>query len=373
MMQNINRLINRRWQLALLLLVLLPLLGGLHSRAAVAEGCPKCGQKLTVTVYSPTCSVEGYEEYRCNECNNYHEIVPIPKADHKWKVKSETPATCLDSAQTTYRCSECSLEEVKQVSGSKPLGHDYSETVVPPTCSEDGYTLHTCSRCKDSYQTNEIKKIDHTFSQEIIQAPTCETIGYCRNICTICAYFETVEMPLAEHSWIAQVVDPTHTEKGYTSYTCQVCAVGHRDDYTDYKPYNMIWTIQEATCTESGFRVGVCEDGCGHTETVIISPNGHEFGEWEVIRRAEAHAAGLESRTCTHCQYAETRSIPFVPVEKEEEEPKQITPMMILIVAFLLIVTLGIMILVLLLLLENSGRGRKKFHNDAEHIEEANE
>ena len=179
-------------------------------------------------------------------------------------------------------------------------------------------------------------------------------------------------MPLADHSWIAQVIEPTHTEKGYTSYTCQLCAVGHRDNYTECKPYEMTWTTQEATCTESGFRVGVCADGCGHTETVILSPKGHQFGEWEVIRRAEEYAEGMESRTCVHCKFVETRSIPNVPVSREEE-PEQITPMLILIAAFLFIVTLGVMILVLLLLLENSGRGSKKSRKEADHIEEANE
>ena len=29
--------------------------------------------------------------------------------------------------------------------------HSYEETIVPPTKTEDGYTIHTCSKCGDSY------------------------------------------------------------------------------------------------------------------------------------------------------------------------------------------------------------------------------
>ena len=33
-------------------------------------------------------------------------------------------------------------------------GHDYEETVIAPTETEQGYTLHTCKRCGDSYKDN---------------------------------------------------------------------------------------------------------------------------------------------------------------------------------------------------------------------------
>ncbi len=360
MAQKIYRIKYRQGLFLLLLVCLLPLMGQLLSHSANGKTCPKCNAVLTIVdQYDATCTVNGSIVYKCNECNNHVEIVTIPLQNHSWKKQSETSATCLESATATYRCRNCGLEEVRTVEDSQPLGHDYVETIVSPSCSTEGYTLHTCSRCEDSYQTDSVAKLQHTYSQEIIQTPTCENVGYCRNICTTCAFYETVEMPRTDHSWIAQTVEPTHTEQGYTSYTCQYCGAGHRDDLTEYKPYEMVWTTQEATCTEGGFRIGVCSDGCGHTETVFLPLKGHEFGEWEVIRRPDENSEGLESHSCVHCKYTETRLVLYTS-EEIQQEPKQITPMMILIAAFLLIITLGLMILILLLLLENSGKRKKK-------------
>ena len=34
--------------------------------------------------------------------------------------------------------------------------HEYEETVVNPTCEDDGYTLYTCKECGDSYQEEKV-------------------------------------------------------------------------------------------------------------------------------------------------------------------------------------------------------------------------
>lgn len=359
MVQNKNHKKWKRWLFAVLLLGLLPIAGQLFAHASTAELCPNCGKELTVTLYTPSCTVEGYTEYRCNECNNYHVLVPIPMLEHKWKQISVAEPTCLTPGMATHRCSECGKEETKVIESQEPLGHEYTETVVEPTCSAKGYTLHSCIRCTDSYITDETEKTDHTYHQEILQAPTCQSVGYCRNICTVCGAYETVEMPVVDHSWSEQVIEPTHTEQGCTIYTCRYCFTVKRDNFTDFKPYDMVWTVQEATCTESGMKIGYCADGCGHTETVVLPSLGHSYGPWETIRRADEDASGLESHSCTRCQHVETRTIPYTP-EVVQTEPPKITPLMVIIVVFLMIVCLGIAVLLLLLLLEHSNKGSKR-------------
>ena len=42
--------------------------------------------------------------------------------------------------------------------------HEYISTVVDPTCSEDGYTLHACS-CGDSYKDTLVEKIEHSLGE----------------------------------------------------------------------------------------------------------------------------------------------------------------------------------------------------------------
>ena len=41
--------------------------------------------------------------------------------------------------------------------------HEYEETVVNPTCEDDGYTLYTCKECGDSYQDEKVPALGHSY------------------------------------------------------------------------------------------------------------------------------------------------------------------------------------------------------------------
>lgn len=56
-------------------------------------------------------------------------------------------ATCTDPAQYRYSCS-CGAQGTETFSSGSPLGHAWASTsVVPPTETEQGYTIYTCDRC----------------------------------------------------------------------------------------------------------------------------------------------------------------------------------------------------------------------------------
>ena len=48
------------------------------------------------------------------------------------------------------------------VDAKTKLSHDYRETKVAPTYDAEGYTLHKCSRCGDSYKTDTVAKLPKT-------------------------------------------------------------------------------------------------------------------------------------------------------------------------------------------------------------------
>ena len=360
-MMQLNRykIQHRAWMFALLLCCMIPMMGMLSSHAQPDKICPKCGAVLSVLEqYDSTCTTEGSIVYRCNECNNHVEMQVISMKNHSWKKRSETAASCLEPAMATYRCRDCGLEKVESVDNSMALGHDYVETVKVPTCYAEGYTLHTCKRCSDSYQSDPTPKTEHTYNLEILLAPTCEEIGYCRNICTLCAYYETLELPKTDHIWEKfEVTPPTHTEQGYTTYTCRHCGAGHRDDYTDYAPYDLVWTVvKKATCTEGGEKVGECADGCGYRETVILPPTGHEFDEWSLLREPTPETAGLEGRACIHCRHSESRTLVYESVEKVEEKPAEVTLGAVVSVGLLVLLVLFLTALGLLIAWEVTGK-----------------
>lgn len=78
-------------------------------------------------------------------------------------------------------------------SGCKKHTHVYTETTVFPTCSEQGYTLHTCS-CGENYKDNYQKPKGHAFDKY--------------GICSACGATRQIEVKL--------YVDGSYTQSVYT-------------------------------------------------------------------------------------------------------------------------------------------------------------
>lgn len=336
------------------------------SHASSSVSCPKCGKPLTIVgTKETTCALRGYTEYNCDECNQYHEIIYEDLAPHSWNQISTVSPTCTDPGYINRRCTVCGTTE--KVEDGQPLGHDYQTQVVAPTCSSIGYTLHTCSRCGDDYQTDQTGTTEHTYVQTEILAATCHSTGQMRCDCQVCGYRYTEEIPVVDHDWVTQTVEATHTEQGYTIYICRYdgCNTVVRGDFTGLLPYDMVWTEQPATCTDSGIRFGYCADGCGHTETVVIPNLGHDYGEWTTLREASVDSDGLENHVCNRCGHTETRTVTYDPTAVEKEP---IQPLTWVIILFFLIVGIAVIVLCFLLLMEHARRdtAKKKINRNRE-------
>lgn len=113
--------------------------------------------------------------------------------------------------------------------------HSYSDTVVAPTCTEKGYTLHKC-QCGASYRDTETAASGHNYSSKTVE-PTCTEKGYVKYTCKVCgAWYSDSETPAKGHSYTSKVVEPTTSSQGYTEYTCTVCGSSYRDNYTEQLP-----------------------------------------------------------------------------------------------------------------------------------------
>lgn len=70
--------------------------------------------------------------------------------------------------------------------------HDYKAVVTEPTCTEQGYTTYTCTKCKDSYVDNYTNALGHDFGEwKITTAPTTISDGVKTRYCKNCDAFET--------------------------------------------------------------------------------------------------------------------------------------------------------------------------------------
>ena len=154
--------------------------------------------------------------------------------------------------------------------------HSYKDVVTAPTCTEKGYTTHTCA-CGDSYVDAYTDALGHAWDNgKVTKEPTETETGVKTFTCTRCGETKTETIPkLAhEHSYKAVVTAPTCTEKGYTTHTC-ACGDSYVDTYTDALGH--AWdngkVTKEPTETETGVKTFTCTR-CGETKTETIPATG---------------------------------------------------------------------------------------------------
>ena len=169
------------------------------------------------------------------------------------------------SAFATFRCIRETAHE-----------HSYTAVVTAPTCTEKGYTTHTCS-CGDSYVDTYVDALGHAWDNgKVTKEPTETETGVKTFTCTRCGETRTETMPVIPHvhSYTAVVTPPTCTEKGYTTHTC-ACGDSYVDTYTDAlgHAWDSGTVTKQPTATETGVRTYTCTR-CHETKTETIPATG---------------------------------------------------------------------------------------------------
>ena len=237
----------------------------------------------------PDCENNGNVEYwYCAECETSFSDsgaaqtiseTTLPGTGHDYTETVIAP-TCTTDGYTVYKCRYCGDEYTD--GETEATGHDYMETIVPPTCVTEGYTLHRCSRCGDEYTSDIISVTEHSFGQEItVKAPTCTESGQAERVCGVCGKKETRTLPATEHSYVETVVQPTCTENGYTKHVCKDCDDEYSDNETDALGHKYKATVTAPTCITDGYTTHECVR-CGNTYTdSYIQATGHTYSdEW---------------------------------------------------------------------------------------------
>ena len=110
---------------------------------------------------APTCTEIGWDTYdRCIRCG-YTTRKELPALNHDLEQHAAKAPTCTEIGWDAYEtCSRCDYTTYAELPA---LNHDYQAVTVEPTCETDGYTIFTCSRCKDSYTADPTDQLGHQF------------------------------------------------------------------------------------------------------------------------------------------------------------------------------------------------------------------
>ena len=108
-----------------------------------------------------TCTEIGWDAYdTCSRCD-HTTYAELPALNHDLVNHDAKAPTCTEIGWNAYdTCSRCNYTTYAELSA---LNHDYQAVTVEPTCETDGYTVFTCSRCKDSYTADPTDKLGHQF------------------------------------------------------------------------------------------------------------------------------------------------------------------------------------------------------------------
>lgn len=229
--------------------------------------------------------------------------------------------TCTEQGYTHHVCTVkgCTYAPVDDTYVAA-TDHTWVKTqTLPPTCTEQGTAFYKCSAC-GATRTEKIAPLGHDLSRcDLKPAATCTQPGRAVGTCARCGVQIDEVIPAKGHdySYAETSVAPTCTEPGHYKGTCPTCG----KDYDDVVPaLGHDWgewvTSIEPTVSTVGYRYHVCNrDGCGYREGEDIPKlHTHTWDAGVVTQKPTAAEPGVRTYTCTVCGQTRTEAIPATGV-----------------------------------------------------------
>lgn len=229
--------------------------------------------------------------------------------------------TCTEQGYTHHVCTVkgCTYAPVDDTYVAA-TDHTWVKTqTLPPTCTEKGTQFYKCSVC-GATRTEKIAPLGHDLSRcDLKPAATCTQPGRAVGTCARCDVKIDEVIPAKGHdySYAETSVAPTCTEPGHYKGTCPTCG----KDYDDVVPaLGHDWgewvTSIEPTVSTVGYRYHVCNrDGCGYREGEDIPKlHTHTWDAGVVTQKPTAAEPGVRTYTCTVCGQTRTEAIPATGV-----------------------------------------------------------
>ena len=172
-----------------------------------------------------TCTEPGTMLMHCKRDASHTMTYSYGGTGHIWDEGVITTQPTHDEyGVKTLHCKNCDATMTEKV---LPTKYTFTVTVVPPTCTEDGYTMHKCNEDNSlSYKDNIVHSTGHHAAKRVIE-PTCKEEGHTEIYCTVCGEVSTVlsTTPKKDHTWDSGVVttEPTTEHEGVKTYTCTGC------------------------------------------------------------------------------------------------------------------------------------------------------
>lgn len=300
--------------------------------AADADYCSVCGENgvkgaLQHTI-AATCGKDGFKIYDCSNggCKGTITVKVPATGIHTpdGNTVAAVPATCTEKGTKAYqRCTGCGCY-LEPGTHSKlesivipATGHSYTDVVTAPTCTEKGYTTHTCSVCGDSYVDTKVAALGHNFSVTVPAKPaTCKEEGYTEyKVCSRCGAEDPnhpkVVVPVQNHSLaLIDHQNPTCVADGYNKFKCDEPTCPYYNVITEVIPatgHDLVnHAAKTATCTEGGYGEYKTCKNCDYNTydpSTATAPLGHTYVSKGYIAPECTKEGCTDAIVCDRCGY----------------------------------------------------------------------
>lgn len=232
-----------------------------------------------------------------------------PTEPHKHSYNSTiTDATCTNDGYTTHTCA---CGDTYEDNKTQATGHQYGEwkTVNEPTTSAKGKAERTCSKC-GYVDTKDIAKLvenhKHSYTSTVTTVATCTKTGVRTYKCS-CGDTYTESIAKTAHNYSTTVTKPTCTSDGYTTYKCN-CGASYNGAKTNALGHNYKDSITKPTCEDGGYTTHTCER-CGifYVDT-RTNATGHNYSTKQT-KAPTCTVSGVNTHTCSTCKHSYTTPI----------------------------------------------------------------
>jgi len=198
------------------------------AQAAVAEaGCDHADTVYQI-LENCGCYTVGRGQTVCAHCGEVLSTISIPASGHAFNCMSNETGHWKKCGrcgeQTILVAHEFNSNHVCTVCGYG-CTHAYTDTVTAPTCTAEGFTVHTCKLCGCSFADSFTTPKGHSYVSTVETKATCTAEGVMRHTCTACGdSFTTVIRALGHHTVTDAAVEATCRCTGLTEGShCDRC------------------------------------------------------------------------------------------------------------------------------------------------------
>ncbi len=271
------------------------------------------GHRHEAVVTAPTCTEQGYTTHTCHCGDSYKDTYVKATGHHFADYVSQQDATCTTDGTKIATCENCSVTDTKPDVGSR-LGHDMGEwvTITEPGCVTKGTQQSDCTRC-EYFETQPVAAVGHRH-EAVVTAPTCTEQGYTTHTCHCGDSYKDSYVSASGHSLEKHDEQaPTCVAPGWEAYkSCKNC------DYTTYKEIEATGhsmeshDAKEPTCTEFGWAAYEACRNCDHTTYEKIDALGHDEVHHAAKEPSYTEIGWNAYVTCVRCDYSTYQEIPVL-------------------------------------------------------------